>query len=275
LAAFGDEPCAACPADAADGGVGQTDEMSDVPADPPPRTWSRFSAAAPAGTRLPTDVVSYGADIPTEADYKLLGPVDGKRILDLGCGAGHNAIALARQGAKVIAVDESEEQIAAARDAADREGVKIELHHAPLAELAFVRADTIDGCLSAYGLAATGDLDRVFRQVHRVLRPELALVISLPHPAFAVVDPGNADPLRIRRSYFDPAPIAWSGTDGATPDRPRTLHDLTTSLLRANFRLDTVLEPEPAKGGGRSPHWTEAMRWLPATLILRARKLGI
>jgi SAM-dependent methyltransferase len=249
--------------------------MSDLPAEQPPRSWSRFSAAAPAGTTLPTDVASYGADIPTESDLKLLGPLDGKRILDLGCGAGHNAIALARQGAKVIAVDESADQIAAAREACEREGVKIELHHAPLAELAFVRADTIDACFSAYGLAGIGDLDRVLRQVHRVLRPEQPLVFSLPHPAFAVVDPGNIDPLRIRRSYFDPAPVAWSGADGATPDRPRTLQELATSLFRNNFRLDNLLEPEPSTGGARSPHWTEAMRWLPATLILRARKQGI
>jgi SAM-dependent methyltransferase len=249
--------------------------MSDAPPDQPPRSWSRFSAAAPDGARLPTDVVSYGPDIPTEADLKLLGPVDGKRVLDLGCGAGHNAIALARQGAKVIAVDESAEQVAAAREACEREGVKVELHHAPLAELAFVRADTIDACFSAYGLAGVSDLDRVFRQVHRVLRPEQPLAFSLPHPAFAVVDPGGADPMQIRRSYFDPAPVGWSANTAATPDRSRTLQALATSLFRANFRLETVLEPEPASSGGRSPHWVEVMRWLPATLILRARKQGI
>ncbi len=249
--------------------------MSDAPAEVPPASWSRFTAAAPAGASLPTDAVTYGADIPNEAELKLLGPVDGKRILDLGCGAGHNAIALARQGAKVIAVDESADQIAAARESCEREGVKIELHHASLAELAFVRADTIDACFSAYGLAAVADLDRVFRQVHRVLRPEQHLAFSLPHPAFAVVDPGNPDPLRVRRSYFDPAPIAWSGVSGATPDLPRTIQELATSLFRANFRLDMLLEPEPDPAGSRSPHWAEAMRWLPPTLILRARKLGI
>jgi SAM-dependent methyltransferase len=251
--------------------------MSDATAapEPAPRPWSRFTATAPAGARLPTDVATYGPDIATEADLKLLGSVDGKRILDLGCGAAHNAIAFARQGAKVIAVDESADQIAAAREACEREGVKVELHHAPLAELAFVRADTIDGCFSAYGLAGVADLDRVFRQVHRVLKPELAIAFSLPHPAFAVVDPGSADPLRIRRSYFDTAPVAWSGPDGGSPDRPHTFQDLATSLFRANFRLENVIEPEPVREGARSAHWNEAMRWLPATLILRARKMGI
>ena len=137
----------------------------------------RFSVASPAGHALPTDVVTYGPDVPREDTLRLLGNVDGKRILDLGCGAGHNAIALARHGAKVIGVDESSEQVAEARAACEREQVRVELHHAPLAELAFIRADTIDAVLSVWGLAPVDDIDRVFRQVDRVLRPEHPLVL--------------------------------------------------------------------------------------------------
>src|SRR3546814_19330294 len=58
---------------------------------------SRFSVAAPAGLDLPTDVVTYGPDVPREATLKLLGNVEGKRILYRGSGAGHHAIALAKQ----------------------------------------------------------------------------------------------------------------------------------------------------------------------------------
>jgi ubiquinone/menaquinone biosynthesis C-methylase UbiE len=232
----------------------------------------RFSVASPGGAELPTDVVSYGADVPREDVLKLLGNVEGKRILDLGCGMGHNAIALARQGAKVIGVDESSDQVGDARAACEREGVRVELHHAPLAELAFLRADTIDGAVSAFGLASVDDVDRVFRQVHRVLRPEMALVLSLPHPAFALVDPEDPE-RRVQRSYWDNAPIAADAPGGA-PDVPRTISSLFTSLGRANFRVDTVLEPEPAGRGPRSSRWADTMTYLPATLIVRARKLG-
>ncbi len=233
----------------------------------------RFSVASPSGTELPTDVVSYGADVAREDTLKLLGNVEGKRILDLGCGAGHNAIALARQGAKVIGVDESSDQVAAARAACEREKVKVELHHAPLAELAFLRADTIDGALSAFGLATVEDVDRVFRQVHRVLRTEMTFVVSLPHPAYAMVDPADPE-RRVQRSYWDAAPIAGEGPDRPN-DVPRTISSLFTSLGRANFRVDTVLEPEPPARGPRSGQWADAMAFVPATLIVRARKLGI
>jgi SAM-dependent methyltransferase len=232
----------------------------------------RFSVASPGGSELPTDVVSYGADVAREDTLKLLGSVEGKRILDLGCGTGHNAIALARQGAKVIGVDESSDQVADARAAAEREGVKVELHHAPLAELAFLRADTIDGALSAMGLAPIEDIDRVFRQVHRVLRPEMALVLSFPHPAFAVIDADDPE-RRVTRSYWEGSSIPADGDH--PPDVPRTMAAIFQSLARANFRVDTVLEPEPPKGDPRSPRWTDAMSFLPSTLIIRPRKLGI
>jgi len=234
---------------------------------------SRFTLAAPAGLELPTDVVSYGFDIPREDSLRLLGHVEGKRILDLGCGAGSNAIALARAGAKVIAVDPAADQIAAARTAAEQAAVRVELHHSPLAELAFIRADTIDVVVSAYGLATVEDIDRVFRQVDRVLKPECHFVLSLPHPAWALVDRDDPE-RRVRRSYWETAPIPASGPDQPA-DVPRTISGLVQSLTRANFRVDNVLEPQPTEGGPRSPGWSDTMRFLPATLILRARKQGL
>ena len=195
-------------------------------------------------------------------------------MLELGCGGGPNAVAMAKQGARVIAVDDSEEQVAHARRLVEREEMKIELRQGDLADLAFVRADTIDVALSVYALGGVADLDRVFRQVHRVLRPEAPLVISMTHPAFRTVSEVGNPPI-LRRPYFDHTAIPWVVGAETGADHPLTISDLFTSLTRANFRVDTVLEPEPLKGTPRGRHWTEAMRWVPATLIVRARKQGI
>jgi hypothetical protein len=46
------------------------------------------------------------------------------------------------------------------------------------------------------------------------------------------------------------------------------------ALVRTNFRVDVVAEPEPPGGGPRSELWTEAARLVPRTLVLRARKEG-
>lgn len=248
------------------------------PADGPPAgagATGPFSATFPAEAYLPYDTVSYGPDIPDESAYRLLGHVEGKRILELGCGAGQAAVALAKQGAKVITVDTSRTRLDQVRVACDREEVKVELHQSDLADLAFIRADTIDAVLAIYSLATVPDLDRVFRQVHRVLSPELPLVFSIPHPAFAMVDPEAADPLRISRSYFDRSTRPYSTSDGNGSDHPRTLGDIFVGLSRANFRVDTVLEPEPSSEGVHSRYWSVAMHWVPSTLIVRARKEGI
>ena len=41
---------------------------------------------------------------------------------------------------------------------------------------------------SAYAFGYVDDLNRVFRQVHRVLKRGAPLVFSLPHPAYDVID---------------------------------------------------------------------------------------
>lgn len=235
--------------------------------------WTPFTVAAPTGEALADDTVTYGPDIPREDELKLLGDVSGKRVVDLGCGAGRNALALARAGARTIAVDESAEQIAAARAAFDAADQRVELHHAPLAELAFLRADTVDAALSVGALAWVEDISRVFRQLHRVLRPEHPLVLSLPHPTFALVDPGSEDPLQIRRRAFRPRPFPPG--DPRDGSHVRSFSSIFTELGRAGFRVDNVFEPAPVEGAARGPHWSPAMEHMPATLIIRARKQGI
>jgi SAM-dependent methyltransferase len=235
--------------------------------------WTRFSLAGAAGATLDADAVRYGPGLPTEDELKLLGHVEGRRVLELACGAGASAVALAKAGARVIAVDVDARNLDDTRERAEREGVRVETHHGPLAELAFVRADTIDAALSTYGLATVADLDRVFRQVHRVLRTDRPFVFSLPHPAFVMLDPAGGEPL-LRRPWWDPSPVTWS-TDatGDQADRAITLGMLFSALGRAGFAVDIVLEP-PADRAEAGDAWSEAMRWVPPTLVVRARKLG-
>lgn len=249
------------------------------PPTPTPTTpWQRFSVASPdvaTATAAAPAAVAYGADIADETTLRLLGDLSGKRVLDLGCGVGRAAIAFARQGAKVLAVDPSADQVAAGRRAAEEAEARVEFHRSDPADLAFIRADGLDAAFSAFALAEVADLSRVFRQVHRVLKPEAPLVFSLPHPAFTMFDPDGDDPTRAVRSYFDRSPTAWSRGDETVTDHRRPIAEVFTTLLRSNFRVDQVLEPEPSPGAARSRHWTPLMDRVPATVIFRARKLGI
>src|SRR3954466_9397910 len=199
--------------------------------------WDRHSAAYQAGARLPTDVAHYGPDIGSEADYRLLGDLKGKRVLELGCGGAQCSIAFAKQGAHAIGIDFSAEQLAFARRLCEREEVKVELRQGDLADLAFLRAESVDVVFSAYTFGYVDDLNRVFRQVHRVLKPGGPLVFSLPHPAYDMVDDDSDQPLLVRRSYFDRTPIDYEWNGSAFTDYRHTLADINLDLLRAHYRV--------------------------------------
>ena len=231
----------------------------------------------PHGADLPTDVVQLGPDLDDDSISRLIGPVDGKRVLDLGCGAGAASIALARRGARVIAVESSTARLAQARTAAELAEVHIEFHHSDLADLAFLRADSVELVVAVYSLAGVGDLGRVFRQLHRVLRPEAPVVLSFPHPFATMLelDPEEQQTPYLTRTYWSENPLAWraGGDEGIT--HVHQIGDVFTHLHRSNFRVDGIVEPIAEVDSGRSLHRSDLARWVPTTLIVRGRKQGI
>jgi SAM-dependent methyltransferase len=196
---------------------------------------------------------------------RLLGDVAHKRVLELGCGDGSRAVHLAQRGATVIAVDPDSRAGLATRARAEAGEVRVEVHTGDLADLAFLRGDSVDVAFAEGSLAAFVDLGRVLRQVQRVLRAGAWFAFSLPHPAAACVateaEPDGSLPLDrpgLDRSYFDDA------APGATIHR---IADVFALLGRVGFRVDTILEPEP-------PATPRGRALLPDTVIWRARKVG-
>jgi SAM-dependent methyltransferase len=223
---------------------------------------------------LSTETVRYGHDVPDERELRLCGDVSGKRVLDVGCGTGPASVAFARSGARVVGVDPSAEALAEARLRCDQAEVRIELHHGDLAALAFLGPASVDLAFSAGALGHVSDLTRVFRQVHRVLKPSAPFVFSLPHPTVHLIDPRAEHSLVVRRSYWDRSAVRGSD-DGDVPTYQHTMGDLVMGLVRSNFRVDALVEPEPTTTGTRSPSWVRAYGLVPSVVIVKARKEGI
>jgi len=240
-------------------------------------------ASYPHGAELPVDTVRFAPDVDDSVLNRLFGSVgviEGKRVLDLGCGAGGSSLALARTGGHVIAVESSTARLTQARAAAEIAQMKVEFHHSDLADLAFLRADSIDLVIAVYSLAGVQDLGRVFRQLHRIMKPEAALVMSLPHPFSLMLDldaDEQSTPYLTRTSWSEQA-ISWraSGDEGVT--HVHQVSELFTSLTRANFRVDALVEPESVVGPSStripSVHFSELADWVPSSLVIRARKEG-
>jgi SAM-dependent methyltransferase len=238
--------------------------------------WDRVAARErPADVEAATTVVTYAPGGPTDADLRLLGDVNGKRVLDVGTGTGANAIALARQGAHVVAIDRSVAQLASARRLAASTEARVEWHECDAADLAFLRADSIDLALASGVLGEVEDLDRLLRQVHRVLRPGSPFVFSYDHPMALAVGREGAAPgslplgaLEVRRSYFDAEPVETDYDGERIRVWPRTIADVFSSLHRAGYRVELLLEPETYGGSDPGPD-------IPRLIVWRVRKEGV
>jgi SAM-dependent methyltransferase len=226
-------------------------------------------------TLSPADVIQFGPDLPTDAELRLCGDMRNKRVLDLGCGRGENAVTFAKQGAHVIAVDQDGAALAAGRARADAQEVRVEWHHSDVADLAFLRADSIDLTLAAGLLTEVDDIDRLLRQVHRVLRAGSAFVFSYEHPMALAVSRDDVSPgglplgrLEVRTSYFEPGPIHVTRDGEERTLFPRTTSSVFAALHRAGYRVDALLEPEPVRSADPGPS-------VPTAIIWRARKEGV
>ena len=116
--------------------------------------------------------ISYGPDLPDEHSLRLLHSVDRKRVIMLGVGNGSAAEHFTRAGAFVVGIDPDAAVVEAAREHAAEVELRVEYRVGDFADLAFLRADSIDSAFSAWSLGAVADIDRLFRQVHRVLVPD-------------------------------------------------------------------------------------------------------
>jgi SAM-dependent methyltransferase len=240
------------------GGAGPPEgngDMSNVEA------WDRAALRYQDQFDPPAGAVPFGPGLPDDAELRILPSWDGKRVLELGCGAGQAAVAFARRAATTIAIDSSSEQLAAGRRLAERQGAKVDFHLGDLSELAFVPAESSDLAFSAATLDYVEDLGRVLRAVHRVLQPRGTFVFTLEHP-FALCLEAAGQGLAVSRSYVDPEPVKVERYGELFLVQPRTVAEVVGALHRTGFRLEALAEPVP--DGAK----------VPAGMVWRARKDG-
>jgi SAM-dependent methyltransferase len=221
------------------------------------RHWWDLNAAeyqAEHGAFLGDDRFIWCPEGVDEADAKLLGPVAGKRVLEIGCGAAQCARWLTGQGAKVAAFDLSVEQLRLGRGIDARLGVDVPTVGADVLAIPFADG-SFDLACSAFGaLPFVADVSAALAEIARVLRPGGRLVFSVTHPIRWALpdDPGEAG-LRITHSYFDRTPYV-EVDDAGTPvyaEHHRTIGDWIRALTTAGFTVDDLLEPEWPAGHTR------------------------
>ncbi|MFG1965625.1 SAM-dependent methyltransferase [Nonomuraea sp. NPDC049028] len=201
----------------------------------------------------------------TELMIDKLDASKGRRILDIGCGTGRPAIALARTaGVDVVGVTISEREVELGSRLAKDEGLadRVTFHVADALELPF-EPDSFDGAWLFESLLHMPDQARVLRQAYSVLRPGGVLVIANLVERAPLADEQRG---RLEASYHDshidsiiplrdyPGFIADSGLalreiiDISEHTMSPTLHRIVERIagLREEFpEYDGVIEPPP------------------------------
>jgi tellurite methyltransferase len=169
------------------------------------------------------------------------------RVVDVGAGIGRHALAYARAGFEVAAVDASTTGLDEVQRLADAEGLTIDTHVGPFTELP-VDDGSVDHAL-AWNVLYHGDRDVVrtaFAECRRVLRPRGSLqltMLSKRHRAFGVGREVRPDTFVDERSDGD-------------KDHPHfyvDADDLTALLADAGFDVLSLTDVDQQPPGGF--HW--------------------
>ncbi|HXM59023.1 MAG TPA: class I SAM-dependent methyltransferase [Candidatus Dormibacteraeota bacterium] len=177
----------------------------------------------------------------------LLGEVRGERVLDLACGHGRIARALARRGASVVGVDLSEVLLDRARAGEAEEPLGVAYLQGDVTSPVALAGERFDAVACNHGLADIDDLGGAVATAARVLPPGGRFAFSILHPCFPGWDETAPSSWPQAGGYF--AEGWWlarnPGIRGKVGSNHRTLSTYVNTLVRHHLAIEEVAEPEP------------------------------
>ena len=115
----------------------------------------------------------------------ILDKVPMRTAIDVGAGTGRHAIALARRGVAVTAVDPSAEMLAVAREKATQAGLEIDFRIGSLDDRLPADDDQFDFLICALTLSHLPNIEHAVRECAQVVRTGGSMLISDIHPDVA------------------------------------------------------------------------------------------
>lgn len=221
------------------------------------------------------------------AMYGMLPDLHGKRVLSLGCGSGEDSEHLKKQGAtESIGIDISTGLIEIAQKSYPECTFEVmDMEKLPFPDNSF------DFAYSSLAIHYLEDWTSVFRETHRILKPNASFLFSCNHPITSAATMHIDGNLRERMlgtrtwkgenkgevigNYFERHHLGNSGNGFDVVTWHKQLGEIIGEVFAAGFTLDTLLEPKPLKEMKEtSPHNYEKLSKIPFFLIIRLQKNG-
>jgi SAM-dependent methyltransferase len=220
--------------------------------------------------------VTWGCLSIPDADIGLIPEVEGKDVLELGCGTAYFSAWLARRGAHVVGLDISERQLETAQLLQSEFDVGFPLIQAN-AEQAPLKDESFDLVISEYGASIWADPHAWVPEAARLLRTGGTLVFLVNSPILMLCAPDDESVTpateRLVRPYFGLGRMEWKSD---TSVNFCLGYGSWIRLLRENgFEIEDLVELQarPDMAGTRFEYFTPAWaRNWPIEEVWKARK---
>lgn len=209
-----------------------------------------------------------------ESELGILGEVDGKDVLEFGCGGAQWSTALARRGARPVGLDFSTGQLAHARRLMDETRVRFPLVQASGEEVPF-RDASFDIVFADHGAFSFADPHATIPEAARVLRPGGLLAFSHVSQLYAMATPVNAPHAgtRLVYDYFDE--LRRITEPGAPTDFNLPFGEWIAVFRSAGLVIEDLIEPRPQPDAVSTYRDADDVEWSrrwPSENIWRLRK---
>ncbi len=200
--------------------------------------------------------------------------LEGQDAIELGCGTAYGSAWMARRGARPVGIDNSEAQLATARELQREHGIEFPLLHGNAEEVPFPDA-SFDFALSEYGASIWADPYKWIPEAARLLRPggRLSFLVNAPLLILAVPEnEGEPADETLKRPYFGMHRVEWPDDDSVEFHLP---HGELIALLRdTGFEIEGLVEIQPPEGSTTTYDFVSldwARQW-PSEEVWRVRK---
>lgn len=203
--------------------------------------------------------------------------MNGKTVLDLGCGYGWHCKYAAQMGAsKVLGIDRSKKMLEKASSINYDERIRYEI--CGIEEYTYP-ANTYDLVVSNLVLHYIEDLEGIYQRVHRTLKDGGCFLFNIEHPTFTagvkedwIYDENGQPRYWAIDNYYIPGKRETHFLGHRVVKQHHTLTQILNLLLKSGFQIEAVEEAMPPENMMDIPGMHDEMR-RPMMLLVKAKKV--